>query len=186
MYREVAVAVSHGVTTLHVGVKFALRVNANMVTHELVLKHEMFDSILFSSGMVLTHEQGVVRHYFEDPTCEGGAAEEGAAGIDALVILRDQDVDFLYAEVLRAEDIRRVLLQLAVEDWCVSDEALLDRRRRKYVVCKGDFRVHYDNVGINQPDPFSIRVDGESFGNGGNFGPCLRETLVSTTVACAV
>ena len=68
----------------------------------------------------------------------------------------------------------------------MSHEAILNRRGRKNVVCKGDFRVHYDNVGVNQPDPFGVGVEGESFGNGGNFGPCLREILISTTVACVV
>jgi hypothetical protein len=155
MHREVAVTVPHVVIPLHVGVELALRVNADVVAHELVLKHEVFDCILFGSGVVLAHEQGVVRHHFEDPAREGSAAEEGAAGVDALVILRDQNVDVLYAEFLRN------------------------------VVCKGYFRVHYDDVGVDQPDPFGVGVEGESFGNGGNFGPCLRE-IVSTTVACAV
>jgi hypothetical protein len=176
MHCEVAVAVAHVVAALHVCIELALWVDADVVAHELVLEHEVLDRVLLGSNMVLAHEHSIVGHHLEDPSSEGGTAEKGAAGIDALVILCDQDVDVLDAEVFGCEDVGGVLLELTVEDWGVAHQALLDRGGREHIVCKGDFRVHYNDVGVDQPDPFGVGVKGECFGHSGNLGPCLRNS----------
>lgn len=90
-----------------------------------MFKHEMLESILFRAAVFAAHEHRVIGHHLEQPASEGAAAEKHAACVDALVVLSNEDVDFLNAEVGRRVDVGRVLFQLAVEDRGVAHQAAL-------------------------------------------------------------
>jgi len=174
--QQVAVTVAHVVATLYVGVKFPLRVYADVVAYKLVLEHEVLDCVLLGASMVLAHEHGIVGHHLESPASKCRAAEEGAACVDTLVVLRDQDVNVLDTEILGGVDVCRVLLELAVEDGCVAHQAALDGGGTDDFLDEIVVWLHHDNVGINKPDPFGVRVEGESFGDGRDLGPCLQQS----------
>lgn len=173
VHKKVAVAVAHVVAALYVGVEFALRVDADVVTHELMLQHEVLDGVLLGADVVFAHEHGVVGHHFESPAGEGGAAEEGAAGVDTLVVLRDEDIDVLDAEVLGGVDVGRVLLELAVKDGCVAHQAALDGFGADDFLDEVVVWLHHDDVSIDEPDPFGVWVEGECFGDSRDLGPGL-------------
>lgn len=173
MHEQVAVAVAHVVAALGVGVEFALGVDADVVADELVLEHQVLDGVLLGAAVVLAHEHGVVGHHLEGPAGKGTAAEEGAAGVDALVVLGDEDVNVLDAEVAGRVDMRGVLFQLAVEDRRVPHQAGSERGGRQDFLREVVVGRHDDDVGVDQPDPFGAGVAVEGFSDGGDLGPCL-------------
>lgn len=173
VYEQIAVTIAHVVAALYVGVELALRVDANVVAHELVLEHEVFDRVLLCAHMVLTHKHAVVRHHLEGPAGEGGAAEEGTAGVDTLVVLRDHDVDVFNAEVFGGVDVRGVRLELAVKNGCVAHEAALDGRGTHDFLDQIVVRLHHNDVGIDEPNPFGAWVERKGFSDSRDFGPGL-------------
>jgi hypothetical protein len=120
MHEQVAVAIPHVIPALHVRVELALRIDAHVVAHQLVFEHEVFERVLLGAAVLLAHEHRVVGHHFEGPARKGRAPEEGAAGVDRLVVLRDEDVDFFDAEVGGRVDVGRVLFELPVENGRVA------------------------------------------------------------------
>ena len=139
-----------------------------------MLKHEVLDCILLCADVVAAHEHGVVGHHLECPAGEGRAAEEGAAGIDALVVLGDQDVDVLDTEILGGVDVGGVLLKLAIKNRRVAHQAAFDGVWTDDFLDKIVIWLHHDNVGIDEPDPFGFGVEGEGFGDSRDLGPCLQ------------
>jgi hypothetical protein len=170
---QIAVTVAHVVAALDVGVELALGVDADVVAHELVLEHQVLEGVLLGARVLLAHEHGVVGHHLEGPAGEGGAAEKGAARVDTLVVLCDEDVDFLDAEVLGGVDVGGVLLELAVEDWGVAHEAALEGGGGEDLVDEVVVGAHHDNVRVDEPDPLGVGVEVEGLGDGGDLGPCL-------------
>lgn len=173
VHEQIAVAVAHVIATLDVGVEFALRVDADVVAYELVFEHEVLDCVLLRARVILAHKHGVVGHHLESPAGEGGAAEEGATGVDTLVILCDKDVDVLDMEVLRGVDVCGVLLELAIENGCIAHQAALDSVRADDFFDEVVVWLHHDDIGINEPDPFSVGVERKSLGDGWDLRPCL-------------
>ena len=139
-----------------------------------MLKHEVLDCILLRADMVVAHEHGIVGHHLECPAGEGRSAKEGAAGINALVVLSDQDVNVLDTEILGRVDVGGVLLKLAVKNRRVAHQAALDGVRADDFLHKIVIWLHHDDVGIDEPDPFGFGVEGEGFGNSRDLGPCLQ------------
>ena len=125
VHEQVTVMVAHVVAALDVGIKLALEVDADVISYALMLEHEVLDGVLLCADVVLDHEHCVVGHHLEGPAVERGAAEEGAADVDVLVILRDQEIEVFDAEVLGGVDVRGVVLELAVQDGCVAHQAAL-------------------------------------------------------------
>lgn len=109
MHRQIAISVPHIIPPLNIRIELALRVDPHMVAHKLVLEHQVLDRILFGAGVFRAHEHGVIRHHFQRPAGKCRAAEESGARVDGLVVLRDEDVDFLDAEVLGRVDVCGVL-----------------------------------------------------------------------------
>jgi hypothetical protein len=175
VHEQVAVAVAHVIAALGVGVEFALRVYADVVAHELVFEHQMLDGVLLGTAVFLAHEHGVIGHHLEGPAGECAAAEKGAAGVDALVVLGDEDVDVLDAEVVGGVDVGGVLFQLAVEDRGVAHQAGLEGGGGQDFLGEVVVGGHDDDVGVNQPDPFGAGVAVEGFGNSGDLGPGLEQ-----------
>jgi hypothetical protein len=175
---QIAIAVAHVVPALRIRIELALGINANMVAHERVFKHEVFEGVLFGACVVLAHEHGVIRHHLKGPAGECGAAEEGAARVDGLVVLSDEDVDFLNAVLGGGADVGRVLLELAVEDRGGAHEAALKGGGRQDLGNEVVVGRHEDDVGVDEPDPFGVGVQVEGLGDGGDLGPCLVGGLV--------
>ena len=168
---QIAVAVAHVVAALDVGVELALRVDADVVPHQLVLEHQVLQGVLLGAAVLLAHQHGVVGHHLEKPAREGGAAEKGAAGVDALVVLGDKDVDLLDAEVGGGVDVGGVLLELAVEDRGVAHEAPRDGGGGEDLVDEVVVGRHEDDVGVDEPNPLGGGMEVEGLGNGGDLGP---------------
>lgn len=174
---QIAVAVAHVVAALHIGIELALWVDADVVPDKLVLEHQMLDGVLLGAVVFLAHQHGVVGHGLEQVSGEGGAAEEGAARVDALVVLGDEDVDVLDAEVLGGVDVGGVLLELAVEDGRVAHEAALDGVRADDLVDEIVVGAHHDDVGVDEPHPLGRGIQVEGLGDGGDLGPRLSGQL---------
>jgi hypothetical protein len=175
VHEQIAVAVAHVVSALDVCVELALRIDSHVVAYKLVFEHEVFEGVLFCAAVFLAHEHGVVGHHFEDPAREGGAAEKGAARVDGLVVLGDENVDFFDAEVAGRVDVGGVLFELAVEDGGVAHETALEGFGGQDFVDEVVVGGHHDDVGVNEPDPFGVGVEVECFGNCRNLGPRLCE-----------
>jgi len=173
MYEQVTVTVSHIIATLCICVEFTLRVDADVVAHKLVLQHKMFKGVLLGAWVPLIH-QHFISHHLKYPASEGRAAEKHAAGVDALVVLRDQNVDVLHTKILGGVDVRGVILEFAVKYWRVAHKTALESSGREDLIDKVIVRCHYDNVGVNEPDPFGGWVKGKRLGDGGNLRPCLQ------------
>lgn len=137
--------------------------------------------------MILAHKHCVVGHHLEGPAGERRAAEEGAASVDALVILGDQDVDVLDTEVRGGVDVRGVVLELAVQDGCVAHQAALDRLRANNLLDQVVVRLHDDDVGVDEPDPFGGGVERECFSDSRDLGPgLLGMSMLPSLVVCKV
>ena len=95
------------------------------------------------------------------------------------MILRDQNINLLDAEVAECVDVRGVALQLAVEDRSIAHEAAFQGVGGEDLVDEVVLRGHEDDVGVEEPDPFGGGVEVKGFGDGGDFGPCLLGLLVS-------
>jgi hypothetical protein len=80
----------------------------------------MLEPVLLGVVVSLAHEQGGVCHHLEQEAREGRAAEEDAACVQGLVILREEDVDVLDARGNRGGDVRGVPCELTVEDGRVA------------------------------------------------------------------
>lgn len=187
MHKQVAISVAHVTTALNVSVECALRVDADVVADEAVFEHEVLEGVLFCAAVFAAHEHGVVGHDFEEEAREGGAAEESTARVDGLVVLRDENVDFLDAEVRGRVDVCGVLLQLAVEDRGVAHESALEGGGGEQFADEVVGCVHEDDVGVDEPDPFGGGVEVEGFGDGGDFGPCLSNRYsVQSSTHCAL
>jgi hypothetical protein len=80
----------------------------------------MLEPVLLGVVVSLAHEQGGVCHHLEQEAREGRAAEEDAACVQGLVILREEDVDVLDARGNGGGDVRGVPRELIVEDGRVT------------------------------------------------------------------
>lgn len=174
MHHQIAVAVSHVIASLDIGIELPLRVNADVVPYKLVFQHQVLERVLLCAVVLLAHEHGVIRHHLQRPSCKGRPPEEGRTSVYRLVVLCDEDVNFLDAEVLGGVDVCRVLLELAVEDRGVAHEAAFQGGWGQDFVNEVVVGGHDDDVGVDEPDPLGVGVEVEGFGDGGDFGPCLR------------
>jgi hypothetical protein len=186
MHQQIAVAVAHVVSALGVRIELALGIYTDVISHEAVFEHQMLERILFRACVVLAHEHSVIGHHLEGPAGECGAAEEGAARVDSLVVLGDEDVDVLDAVFGGREDVGGVLLKRAVEDRGRAHEAALEGCRGQDLFDEVVVGRHEDNVRVDEPDPFGVGVQVEGFGDGGDLGPCLLRGLVLVDRACMV
>lgn len=186
MHEQIAIAPAHVVAALDVGVEFALGVHAHVVAHDRVLEHEVLDSVLLSAEVVRAHEHRVVGHSFKQIAGKRCAAEKGAAGVDSLVILGDENVDILDADVVRGVNICRVLLKLAIEDWRVAHDALLDSGRGQNLLDEIVLGRHEDDVRVDEPDPLGVGVQVECFCDGGDLGPGLWVAELVRRCAAAI
>lgn len=128
--------------------------------------------------MLLAHEHSVVGHHLQSIPGEGGAAEESAARVDTLMILRDQDINVLYSVVFGGVDVGGVRLELAVENGRVAHQPALDSFRADNFLDQVVVWLHYNNVGVNEPDPFGGWVEVKCFGDSRDLGPGLQHMSV--------
>lgn len=147
VYKQIPVTIPHFIPTLYICVELALRIYRNVISYQLVLENQMLQRVLFGIEVFVAHQQ-VVCHGLKQESRESRPSEEGAACVDALVVLRDEDIDILCLNAFWCVDVSRTNLDLPVKYRSVPHGATSDSIWRDNLRDQVVLRVHEDDIGV--------------------------------------